>query len=190
DSRNVISANGVAGIYIFSDGSSLNVISGNIIGTDVNRNPRYSTRGQKPIRSLKTDDFLPGFTVIPGAPLNGILILGASQNTVGARRVKGKQVGLSNRIQGNLDTGVYITSRDINGNTYPVPVNNQITGNDILRNGTYGILLYDAPNNPIRSITSENRQLIANKFVGNRTPFRNYESSVDSGARLSTNPLK
>ena len=41
-----------------------------------------------------------------------------------------------------------------------------VSGNTIQSDGIYGVLLYDAPNNPVRPFTSLNRMLVKNQFGG------------------------
>ena len=71
----------------------------------------------------------------PTEQLAGIAIQGASKNILGgATRAEG------NTIQGNADGGVYIFGQANSAS------NNQIKNNDF-NNNSYGILLYNAPNN-------------------------------------------
>jgi len=178
---NLISANGIAGIEILAASSKLNLVAGNTIGTSIDGR-LFPTLTKNP--DLVSSNPQSGIPVFTHAQLNGVVILGASQNTVGLiQNVSGSQ---ANVINGNIQVGVYITSRDFAGLTYPTPVNNAVSGNTIQNDGIYGVLLYDAPNNAIRPFTSQNRNLINNKFGGDKINFRNYRSGFDIPTRLQT----
>jgi len=168
---NVLSANGIAGIEIFSAGSKGNIVAGNTIGLG-EYGGAFPTLTKKP--DLVSSNPEPRIPVFTHAQLNGVVILGASGNTVGQ----------ANTISGNVQVGVYITSRDFAGLSYPTPVNNVVSGNTIQHDGVYGVLLYDAPNNAIRPFTSQNRNLIKNKFKGNKINFRNYLVGFDIRTKL------
>ncbi len=113
-----------------------------------------------------------------------MVVLGASQNTIGLN----KQIAGStaNAISGNVQVGVYITSRDYNGLTYTVPVGNAVSGNTVRSNGDYGVLLYDAPNNPVPPFDNHNKALVGNKYKANRTNFRNFQGAFDRGTSVPT----
>ena len=181
---NVISANGIAGVEILSDGSQQNLVAGNNIGEGVN-GQIFSSKGQ-PVLSSNGPE--PGIPVYANAQLNGVVVLGASNNTVGAdKRMTGSA---GNTISGNVQVGVYITSRDFEGKVYSVPINNSVSGNTIRSDGIYGVLLYNAPNNPVRPFTSPSRFLVKNKFGGQKTSFRNYQAAFDAGTSLPTKKVK
>jgi uncharacterized repeat protein (TIGR01451 family) len=118
--RNVISGNRGSGVSI-SNGSTLNVVQGNLIGTDVN-----------------------GTTAIPNG-LNGqagVFIFG-SLNTIG-----GSSAAARNIISGNKGIGVRIqqsSSNSILGNY----IGTDITGNVGLGNIHRGVMLSGASNNTI-----------------------------------------
>ncbi len=182
---NVISANGIAGVEILATGSKGNLVAGNTIGLG-KYGGMFRTLTKKPdLISISPEMGVPVFT---HAQLNGVVILGASSNTVGvSTNVTGSQ---ANTIGGNVQVGVYITSRDFAGLNYPTAVNNVVSGNTIQRDGIYGVLFYDAPNNTIKPFTSQNRKLIKNKFSGNSINFRNFLMGFDIHTHLLTNGSK
>jgi hypothetical protein len=181
---NVISANGIAGVEILADGSQQNLVAGNNIGEGIN-GEIFSSRGRSVLSSNGPE---PGIPVFADAQLNGVVLLGASGNTVGLdTRIPGSG---GNTISGNVQVGAYITSRDFEGKVYTVPINDSVSGNIIRSNGIYGVLLYDAPNNPVRPFTSPSRFLAKNTFGGQKTSFRNYQAAFDAGTSLRTRELK
>ncbi len=176
---NVISANGIAGIELLAQGSSQNVVSGNRIGTNAAGAAAFIPSPH--LQPLVTSGVEPGISVYPGAQLNGIVILGASNNLIGWTT----NAGIApNNISGNAQVGVYITSRDYSNLLYPVPAGNVVSGNAIVRDGIYGVLFYNAPNNTTPRFTGRGPTLRPNRFAGSPTPFRNYISSFDGGATL------
>ncbi len=180
---NVVSANGIAGVEILADGSQRNIVAGNTIGEGIT-GQIFSAAG-KPVSSNGPE---PGIPVFTHAQLNGVVVLGASNNTIGEdKRIAGSA---GNTIVGNHQVGVYITSRDFNGKAYPVPINNSASGNTIQSNGIYGVLLYDAPNNPVKPFSSSSRFLVKNRFGGQKTSFRNYQASFDAGTSLPVRGVK
>jgi titin len=98
--RNIISGNGINGLKIFGSGSSKNLVQGNYIGTS------------------------PDGTSAVGNGTNGVLIEGASDNTIGGTSAKiGDPPG--NVIAGNEDDGILIHGTDLSG-----PANgNRVQGN-------------------------------------------------------------
>ncbi len=169
---NVLSANGIAGVELLSVGSKGNVVFSNVIGTDIvgRRFPTPKTA------TLMSSNPLAGVRVFMQSQSNGVVIIGASGNTIGQ----------ANNITGNVQVGVYISSRDAGGNSYPRPVNNMVSGNTIQRDGLYGILLYVAPNNAVRPFTSQSRKLVKNTFGGNLINFRNFLRGFDISTQLLT----
>ena len=95
-----------------------------------------------------------------------------------------------NTIVGDVQVGVYITSRDFTGKAYPVPINNSASGNTIRSNGIYGVLLYNAPDNPVRPFSSSSRFLVKNRFGGQKISSRNYQASFDAGTSLPVRGVK
>jgi hypothetical protein len=181
---NVIAANGIAGVEIVADGSQQNLVAGNMIGEGIG-GEIFSSRGRAVLSSNGPE---PGIPVYADAELNGVVVLGASNNTIGVdKRVSGSA---GNTISGDVQVGVYITSRDFDGKVYPVPINNSVSGNLIRSNGIYGVLLYDAPNNPVRPFTSSSRFLIKNRIGAQEISFRNFQAAFDSGTSLPTKGLK
>ena len=159
---NLISGNGVAGINLFGAGSTNNSISSNLIGG--NAQGQVSFRGTSSTTSFVSPS---GLLVYYGLQEEGVVVIGASNNQIGSTG--------GNQLVGNIDTGVYIVNRDSAGNTYPAPKNNKVQNNSIRTNGIYGVLLYNAPNNPV-STTGGTR----NVFSGNPVNIRNFTGAVDS----------
>jgi parallel beta-helix repeat protein len=177
---NDIAANGIAGVEILGDGSTANLVAGNTIGLGKN-GAVFSSRGSMILHSISPQAGIP---VYSDAQLNGVVILGASQNIVGLE--KGLGHSAANTIGGNVQVGVYITSRDYFAAQYSVPVGNAVSGNVIRSNGIYGVLLYDAPNNSVPPFNSRSRALIKNRFGHEKMGFRNYQGSLDAGTSLPT----
>ncbi|MCC3500520.1 MAG: S8 family serine peptidase, partial [Microcoleus sp. PH2017_15_JOR_U_A] len=98
--RNVISGNDSLGIYIEGANASNNLIQGNYIGSDLTGTQKL------------------------GNTNGGIVILGASNNTIG-----GTAVGVSNLIFGNGKNGVYLRGDGSTGNAI---LSNSISGSDRL----------------------------------------------------------
>jgi len=128
-SANIISGNSSVGVEIYGSGSSANLIQGNTIGLAEN--------GQSALRGSR------GLFV----QSVGVFIQAASGNVIG-----GSAAGAGNVISGNESAGVFILSRA------GISRGNSIQGNSIglAENGSpgpgndgYGILLDNAPNNPI-----------------------------------------
>src|SRR5262249_35161714 len=124
----------------------------------------------------------PGIPVFSLAQLNGVVIIGASRNTIGqSKKIAGSA---ANTINGNVEVGVYVTNRDFDGRVFSTPVGNVVSGNQVRDDGLFGILLFNAPNNSIRPFTSQSRALIRNTIRGNRVPFRNFVGAFDSSTSL------
>ena len=172
---NYIAANGIAGVEIFAQDSIGNLVTGNTIGEGLS-GQIFSSKGAAKFISTSPES---GITVYGGAQLNGVVVLGASQNFIGVDRTFGS---VANAISGNVQVGVYITSRDYNGLTYSVPAGNAVSGNTIRSNGNYGVLLYDAPFNPVPPYDSHTKALVANKYKRNPTSFRNYQGPFSRGS--------
>jgi hypothetical protein len=180
---NFVAANGIAGVEIFAEGSTKNIVMGNSVGTGIN-GTRFAPRGKT--KDLSSAGAEAGIPIFSGAQLNGVVIIGASQNVVGASRSQ----GAANTINGNVEVGVYITNRDFTGRVFSTPVNNAVSGNTVKANGIYGILLYNAPNNPVRPFTSQSRALIKNSLGGESIAFRNFLTAFDRGTSLPPVPRK
>ena len=181
---NVVSANGIAGVEfvgtVRSRTSSPATSSGQAIGGQI-----FTSRGRAVLSSNGPESGIPVFA---DAQLNGVVILGASQNTIGAdARVAGSA---PNTISGNVQVGVYIISRDFKGNRYSVPTGNVVSGNTLRSNGIYDVLLYNAPNNLVRPFNTSSRFLITNRFGGTAFGFRNYQAAFDGGTSLLTSGKK
>ncbi len=135
---NVISANGNFGVWITGLGVSGNVVEGNEIGTDLGR------------------------TVALGNAENGVQIdSGASDNTIGGAYPAG------NIISGNDGAGVLITGSTTSNN---VVADNQIgtdgSGTVALPNGTWGVLIDQAPDNLVGGTTAATRNVVSGNDQG------------------------
>ncbi len=182
---NVISANGIAGIEILNIGSTGNLVAGNTIGLSAT-GQLFPARTK--IADLVSSNPQSGIPVFTHAQVNGVVIIGASRNVIGLKKnLVGSQESF---ISGNIQVGVYISSRDFSGVSYPTPVNNAVSGNAVQKDGLYGVLLYDAPNNPVRPFTSLGRQLFKNTFGGDQTNFRDFLSGFDIHVRAPKTPPK
>jgi hypothetical protein len=150
---NLISANGIAGVEIFggsgqqsSQGSRRNAVgqgntvAGNTIGPDANGNPSFTS----PTTTSQPYTTPDGVPVNVGYQQHGVVVVGSSNNTIGA---KSRNAG--NLLKGNIYTGVFISRRDFAGNIYAVPVGNQVLSNTIDTNGIYGAFRFDARNNNV-----------------------------------------
>ncbi len=178
---NVLSANGIAGVELINQGSIQNVVAGNVIGANVAGAPVFTKGTSQP--TLVSAGLEPGIGIYANAQLNGVVILGASNNVVGQTTTVGTSPNL---IAGNVQVGVYISNRDFQNSAYPTPVGNLISGNAIISDGLYGVLLYNSPNNPAPPYGGQSPTLKVNDFHGSRTPFRNYIAAFDGGARPRT----
>ncbi|QEH35408.1 hypothetical protein OJF2_39600 [Aquisphaera giovannonii] len=185
---NLISANGLAGVEISGGGSQVgasqnatglgNVISNNRIGTNIAgakafpANPGDVNPTANPVVSTG------GNLVYYGLQLHGVVILGTSSNTASG-----------NLIAGNVFVGVYITRRDFNGTVYALPVGNQVLSNQVIANGIYGVLRYDAPQNSVPQGRTRNRRgkaTGANTFSSNPIALADYITGFNSRSRQKT----
>src|SRR5262249_46191635 len=117
---NVASANGIAGIEIFAEGSTNNQVTGNIVGTGID-GTRFPPKNPNK-KDLSSGGPEPGIPVFSLAQLNGVVIIGASRNTIGqSKKIAGSA---ANTINGNVEVGVYITNRDFDGRVFSTPVGN------------------------------------------------------------------
>ena len=144
-SRNVIYGNGTA-VAIRNSGAVGNVVQGNLINTDV----------------TGTEDIAPNTNVTP-VVINGVLIDGASSNTIG-----GTAAGSRNIISGNTD-GVFITHSGTSGNL----VQGNFIGTDVTGTKVLGMLgncvsIDGAPNNTIGGTTGGAGNVLAGVSVGIR----------------------
>jgi hypothetical protein len=181
---NVLSANGIAGAEILGTAARSNVVAGNIIGTGVG-GQRFSSKGQivSSSNGLKRR-----ISVFAAAQINGVVIIGGSQNTIG---VDTRNAGSApNTISGNLQVGVYITDRDDQGHVYSAPRGNVISGNTLRFNGIFDVLLYNSPNNLIRPYTTSSRFLAPNRSGAQPISFRTFLGSFEAGTSLPTSGLK
>ncbi|TAE20865.1 MAG: hypothetical protein EAZ93_22280 [Oscillatoriales cyanobacterium] len=135
--RNVISGNDSLGIYIEGANASNNLIQGNYIGSDLTGTQKL------------------------GNTNGGIVILGASNNTIG-----GTAVGVSNLIFGNGKNGVYLRGDGSTGNAI---LSNSISGSDRL-----GIDLGD-------------NGLTVNDLGDSDTGFNNFQNFPELTSAISSN---
>ena len=154
---NLISGNTSVGISLFGALTTGNIIQANLIGTDVT--------GTKAVAN-------PTGIYIENAPKN--LIGGASSQS-------------GNTISGNTSVGIYIFGSASTGNQI---LANQIGGTPRAKtkigNGLYGILLYNAPNNPISRSGKT-----ANVFFGNKIAnVREFTGAVPKGPAKATKKAK
>ena len=110
--RNVISGNGISGIYLHLEATVNNVVQGNFIGTDI------------------TGTFaIPNGTTIFGYRTGAIFIERSSNNLIG-----GNTVAARNVISGNREFGMHVGGSDrntIQGNWIGVAVDGTPLGNDL-----------------------------------------------------------
>ncbi len=123
---NVISGNGLSGIYLLTSGATANVIEGNYIGLDKN-----------------------GLTAVSNAQ-DGVTIYGVAGNTVG-----GTGAGAGNIISGNGAAGIDVltagaTSNSILGNY----IGADVTGKSAVPNQANGVIIDGAPGNTIGGTTA------------------------------------
>jgi titin len=133
---NLISGNFLSGIYISGSGAVSNVVSGNLIGTDVTGTSSLSNG------------------------LDGITLYGASTNWIG-----GTSPGARNILSGNNARGVLIINADIVNATGNVIQGNYI-GTDVngliaVPNGTNGVLISGVSGNLVGGPTAAARNLIS-----------------------------
>lgn len=119
--RNIISGNGANGINITGSGTTVNVIAGNYIGTDVT-----------------------GIAKVPNT-FSGIAIWGqATNNRIGTAGVAADTVGERNIVSGNGDRGIWISGFGTNQN---VVAGNYVgvdaSGNGALGNAAEGVTMFD-----------------------------------------------
>ena len=179
-SANVLSANGIDGVEIFGGtsqstgagnkataASAGNRIVGNIIGETSQSQPGFNGGGPQ----VQTPD---GPIITLGQQLYGVVIIGSSGNQIGYR-------GHGNTIGGNVNTGVYITRNDFQGDIFTVPTGNTVRGNQIVSNRVYGVFRYQSPDNPV----GIGRQRGANTFAGNDINLADYIKSLNSNTQLT-----
>ena len=133
---------------------------------------------------MTTNGNEPGIPTDADAQLNGVVIIGASGSTVGYQKNVPGSAGYAS--SGHVQVGVYITSRDFQGDRYPAPTSDAISGNAMSASGIYGVSLYDAPDNPVRPFTSASHVLVQNRFRGRKVNFRDYAPAFDAGTWLPT----
>ncbi len=136
--RNIISGNTSDGVRITGSGASSNEVIGNYIGTDVN-----------------------GATDL-GNGYNGVVIVGAADNTVG-----GLASGKRNVISGNNTNGVGITgSGATNNQVMDNIIGLDATGSVGVGNYQYGVYILDVPGNTVGGSTVGTRNIISYNEIG------------------------
>ena len=137
-SGNLVSGNGIGGVELFGEETTRTSISSNTIGG--NANAAASFLG---ISSTSNPSFVSpsGIQVFYGLQEHGVIAIGSSNNLIGSNG--------GNQIVGNIETGVYLADRDFAGIVYAAPVGNKVQNNSIRSNKIYGVLRYNAPNNPV-----------------------------------------
>ena len=157
-----------------------NLVTGNIVGEGAG-GEIFSSQGQPTLSSNGPE---PGIPSTPNAQLNGVVVIGASQNTIGATSTfPAARATRSAATSRSACTSAAAISRATSTRSRS---NNAVSGNTIRSDGIYGVLLYDAPNNPVRPFTSLSRMLVTNRFGGQEINFRNYQAGFDAGTSLPT----
>ncbi len=106
---------------------------------------------------------------------------GANNQIGGCSSTPGSEIpNVGNLIKGNIQTGVYITRRDFTGLIYAIPTSNLVHSNLITVNGIYGVLRYDAPNNPVVAVPYPN----FNTLSGNPIPIADYVTGFNTPSKL------
>lgn len=166
--RNVISGNGMNGVWIFgtptdSESATENVISGNYLGTDATG-----------MKRLANGDPGEGF----GGGGSGVRIMNASGNAIG-----GTESGARNIISGNGQFGVHIerTSSDneVRGNY----IGTNVSGTDAIPNEQDGVRIENSNANPL-AVSSGNIIGGAEEGAGNVISGNNSQTSY-FGSRIS-----
>jgi CSLREA domain-containing protein len=130
---NVISGNDKDGVKISGSGATGNQVQGNYIGTDRNG------------------------TADLGNGTQGVIIVGAANNTVG-----GTAAGARNVISGNDMEGVGIDLGDATGNLVQGNyIGTDKNGTGSLGNGFVGVIIHNAPSNTIGGTVAEARNIIS-----------------------------
>ncbi len=131
--RNVISGNGITGVFIFQSGAAGNVVLGNFVGTNAAGSGDLGNGGE------------------------GVHIQNAPNNVVG-----GIAAGARNVIAGNVGAGVLIFLPGSSGNVVQGNyIGTDITGTTAIGNGFEGVRIEDAPGNTIGGTLVEARNLIS-----------------------------
>jgi hypothetical protein len=177
---NLISANGIDGVEIFggvtqsssqksttNSAAGGNFVIGNQIGVDANNGHTF-THGTT---TLPTPD---GPPITLGEQLYGVVVIGSSGNTIGGGAPGSQTIG------GNTIVGVYITRQDFQGKIFSIPTNNNISFNQIIDNGQYGVFRFEAPNNPAVQPPARS----ANKFAGNPINVEDFIQSINKNNTL------
>jgi hypothetical protein len=199
--KNVISANGVAGVLIFggapqgaSAASLGNTIVANMIGTSSAGTLSFpsspaGSMAEHPVildpaadpTDLNKAHFLPAYL---GFQLHGVVIEGSAGNKIGPGP-KDNSKANGNMIGGNVLTGIYLTSHDFFGNTFATPYGNPIRLNTIVRNGMYGAYRFDAPSASNSVVVSGRGK---NTISRNPRSIGDFVSGFSNRATVQPNP--
>ena len=139
ETRNIISGNDYAGVYISESSATGNLIQGNYIGTDASGTVGLGNTGA------------------------GVWIGHVPNNTIG-----GTSPGARNVISDNNDSGVFIHGSSATGNLVQGNyIGTDASGAADLGNTPYGVYIFDAPNNTIGGISPGARNIISgNDYSG------------------------
>jgi len=130
---NLISGNGISGVYLYNTGTTGNVVQGNLIGTDVTGTVAVSNR------------------------LDGVTINNAAANIIG-----GTDLGARNIISGNVDRGVLILSSGATNNVVQGNfIGTDVSGMLALGNHTNGVAISGAAGNLVGGAVPAARNIIS-----------------------------
>ena len=130
---NLVSGNGISGLYFSGGGASNNLVQGNFIGTDATGTLAISNR------------------------LDGVTINNAAGNTIG-----GANPGAQNIISGNMDRGVLILNSGASNNLVQGNfIGTDVTGTLALGNHTNGVAIAGAAGNLVGGPVAAARNVIS-----------------------------
>ncbi len=176
--RNIVSANGTSGIYLFGSGATANLIQGNYIGTDAT--------GSVPL----------------GNAADGITLAGAGANTIGGIGTTG---AAGNLISGNGHAGVFLNGVGVAGNVIQGNfIGTDASGRLAVGNTLAGVTISDASSNLVggatvaaRNVISGNKQdgvfittngtanLVEGNFIGTDATGTNALGNLFNGISIS-----
>ena len=134
--RNIISGNGINGVYIGLPGDCFNLIAGNYIGTDIS--------GRKPVANTRAGVWIQGCSNIIGGQNIGKV---TSRNIISGNGQQGIVIGTNSSARGNQILGNFIGL--------------DATGLTSLGNGNAGIGISGAAGNQIGSANASERNVIS-----------------------------
>jgi titin len=136
--RNVISGNGLDGVWLAAAGATSNFVTGNFIGTDIT--------GTSPLANAR----------------GGVGISDASGNTVG-----GSSQGAGNVISGNGDAGIYVMGNIATGNVVQGnKVGTDASGLNGMGNYNEGIYVESASSNTFGGVAPGAGNLVSANYEG------------------------